>query len=68
MDLLILRGGQRWGFEFKRTEAPSLTPSMRHALNDLRLDRLTVIHAGRHSFPLAKNVEAVPLKLFKGLV
>ena len=28
----------RLGFEFKRTEAPALTPSMRSALQDLKLD------------------------------
>ena len=59
LDLLVVRGGIRVGFEFKRTTSPALTPSMRAALADLRLDRLDVIHAGRHSFPLTDRIRAV---------
>ncbi len=61
LDLLIVRGQSRLGFEFKRTVAPSLTPSMRIALADLRLDSLDVIHAGAETFPLAERVRAVAL-------
>ena len=61
LDLLIVRGRRRRGFEFKDTSAPALTPSMRTAIEDLRLDRLEVIHAGDEAFPLATNVRAVPL-------
>lgn len=59
LDLLVVRGRWRLGFEVKRTTAPALTPSMRSALADLKLDSLTVIHAGRTSFPLGKRVRAV---------
>jgi predicted AAA+ superfamily ATPase len=59
LDLLVVRGSRRLGLEFKRTTAPSLTPSMRSALTDLRLTRLDVIHAGDKTFPLAANVRAV---------
>jgi uncharacterized protein len=62
LDLLILRGRQRLGFEVKRTSSPSLTPSMRAALTDLGLQRLDVIHAGDETFQLAKNVRAVALQ------
>ena len=62
LDLLIVRGNRRWGFEFKRTSAPKLTPSMHIALEDLKLERLDVIYAGEHTFPLAERVRAVPLK------
>ena len=61
LDLLLVRGRTRVGFEFKRTSAPSVTPSMRTALTDLRLQRLYVIHAGSDTFPLAKQILAVPL-------
>jgi hypothetical protein len=33
---------------------------MRRSLADLRLDSLTVFHAGQHSFKLAPRVVAVP--------
>ena len=29
LDLLVVRGRRRWGFEVKRTSAPTITPSMR---------------------------------------
>jgi hypothetical protein len=60
LDLLVVRGRRRIAFEIKRTAAPSITPSMRSAIQDLKLDFLTVVHAGAESFPLAKNVRAVP--------
>ncbi|MCI0692970.1 DUF4143 domain-containing protein [candidate division KSB1 bacterium] len=59
LDLLVIRGQQRLGFEVKRSSAPRLTPSMQSALADLKLHRLDVIHAGEHTFPLEKRVRAV---------
>lgn len=61
LDLLVVRGRRRWGFEVKRTAAPAITRSMRTALADLNLDRLFVIHAGRHSFDMAEKIRAVAL-------
>lgn len=61
LDLLVVRGRKRWGVEVKRTSAPSITPSMRTALEDLKLQRLFVVHAGEHSFDMAKNIRAVAL-------
>lgn len=61
LDLLVVRGRTRLGFEFKRTSAPTVTPSMRTALADLKLQRLDVIHGGRETFPLATRIRAVPL-------
>ncbi len=62
LDLVIVRvGSERRGIEFKRTTAPSLTPSMRTAVADLKLDSLEVVHAGADAFPLARKVRAVPL-------
>jgi predicted AAA+ superfamily ATPase len=59
LDLLIVHGKRRLGFEFKRTDAPRLTPSMRSALETLDLSSLTVVHAGKDSFPLRDSVRAV---------
>lgn len=61
LDLLVVRGKTRLGFEFKRTDAPRITPSMRSALSDLRLGMLYVIHAGEHSFPMGERIRAVPI-------
>jgi predicted AAA+ superfamily ATPase len=62
LDLLIVRGTHRRGFEFKRTVAPRMTQSIRSALRDLDLERLEVIHAGEHTFALAEQVRAVALR------
>jgi hypothetical protein len=59
LDLLIVRGSERIGFEVKRTAAPKVTASIRSAIETLHLDRAVVIHAGQHSFPMADGVDAV---------
>jgi hypothetical protein len=59
LDLLVVRGRRRLGFEVKYTSAPSITPSMRIALADLRLERLDVVHAGEETFPLGERVRAL---------
>ena len=63
LDLLLLKDGRRLGLEMKRTDAPTLTPSMRIALEDLRLERLVVVYPGVRRYPLAERVEAVPISL-----
>jgi len=62
LDLLVVRGSERRGFEMKYTDAPSVTPSMRAALLDLRLDSIDVVHAGKETYPLADRVRAVALE------
>jgi len=61
LDLLAIRGRQRWGFEFKRTVAPKLTKSMRHAITDLGLSKLFIVHAGDMTFQLDRKVTALSL-------
>lgn len=59
LDLLIVRGTERLGFEVKRTSSPKVTASLRSAIETLHLDRAWVVHAGDHSFPLTSDVEAI---------
>ncbi|MFN0052885.1 MAG: ATP-binding protein [Planctomycetales bacterium] len=61
IDLLLFKQGQRLGVECKRIDAPRLTPSMRIALEDLKLDRLIVVYPGERRYPLSDRVEAIPL-------
>ena len=61
LDLLMFKGGQRIGVEFKRADAPRITTSMRIAMCDLRLDALYVVYPGLHRYQLAERIEAVPL-------
>ena len=64
LDLLLFKKGQRIGVECKRADAPVLTPSMRIAMADLRLDHLYVVYPGERAYTLAKKVEVVPLGRF----
>lgn len=61
IDLILLKDGHLLGVECKRMDAPRLTPSMRIALEDLKLERIAVVYPGTRRYPLAERVEAVPL-------
>lgn len=61
LDLLLFKDGRRLGVEVKRADAPVLTPSMRIALEDLRLDQIVVLYPGTRHYALAERVTAVPL-------
>jgi predicted AAA+ superfamily ATPase len=61
LDLLLFKQGKRLGFECKRMDAPTLTPSMRIAMEDLKLNRLIVIYPGERRYPLTDRIEVVPL-------
>ena len=62
LDLLLLRHGRRWGFEFKCTDAPRLTKSMHVVADDLGLAHLWVVYPGDLRYPLATGIAALPLK------
>jgi hypothetical protein len=61
LDLLLLKGGRRFGVEVKRMDAPTLTPSMRIALADLKLEQLTVVYPGSQSYELGPEARVLPL-------
>ncbi|OFW17919.1 MAG: hypothetical protein A3H97_22680 [Acidobacteria bacterium RIFCSPLOWO2_02_FULL_65_29] len=60
LDLLCFHRGRRYGFEIKRADAPTLAPSMRIAMKDLRLHRLNVVYPGVARYRLAERIVAVP--------
>ncbi len=59
LDLLIVDGARRRGFEFKRTTTPRVTSSIRAAMHDLKLTHLDVVHAGSSTFQLARGIRAI---------
>ena len=61
LDLLITRGGAKYGFEFKFAETPATTKSMRVAMADLALKRLFVVYPGTRRFALDDDLVALPL-------
>ncbi len=66
IDLLLRKNGQMVGVECKRTDAPRMTPSIRTALSDLKLDKVIVVYPGDKRFSLSDQVEAMPLKYLAG--
>ena len=61
IDLILRRGGSLYGVECKFADAPRMTPSIRNALADLGLVRVSVVYPGDQRFPLSERVEVVPL-------
>lgn len=68
LDLLLVSGMRRIGFEMKATSTPSSTKSMRIAIEDLKLERLYVVHPGTKSFELDAKIHIVALRDLKTLV
>ena len=66
LDLLLLKGSQKVGVEFKHSSNPKVTQSMRIAANDLQLDRLYVVYPGSYRYTLGEGIEAVPLDALLG--
>ena len=62
LDLLIVQGTKRSAFEFKYSSAPKVTRSMHTALEDLKLDRITIVSPGDGDYPLTENVRVAGLR------
>jgi len=62
LDLLLMRKGRRYGFEFKCTDAPRVSKSMHIALQDLGLERIWVVYPGTDRYPMHDRIEALPLR------
>jgi predicted AAA+ superfamily ATPase len=57
LDLLIFRGGKRLGYEVKYTDRPRLTRSQHLALEQLRLDQLTMVVPGDATYALEDGID-----------
>ena len=66
IDLVFFKGGRMYGIEVKRADAPTLTPSIRTALEDLHMERIAVIYPGEKRYALHKKVEVVPFETIVG--
>ncbi len=62
LDLLVIQGEKRYGYEFKYSASPKITRSMRSALEDLKLDHLTIITPGERSYALNEKVSVSNLQ------
>ncbi|MFC1743305.1 ATP-binding protein [Candidatus Riflebacteria bacterium] len=61
LDLLLTRGGKKYGFECKFSDSPGKTRSMTEVIRDLKLEKLWIIYPGRHRYPIDKKIEILPL-------
>lgn len=61
LDVMFLRGGRRYGVEFKCSDGPVMTRSLHVALADLKLERAWLVHPGTASYPVHEKVTACPL-------
>jgi predicted AAA+ superfamily ATPase len=61
LDLLLLRKGKKYGFEFKCSDAPVLTKSMKIAIEDLKLEHLWVVYPGKERYSLDEKCTSMPL-------
>lgn len=62
LDLLVFKQGRRYGFEIKYADAPTMTKSIRIAMNDLNLYKLFIVYPGNDAYTLDKNIRVIPLK------
>jgi len=61
LDLVIVRGGKRYGFEIKFEDAPRPTTSIFAALDDLQLEKVFLVYSGDRAYPLTDRIELLPL-------
>ena len=66
IDLVFNKGGQMYGIEIKRADAPTITPSMKNALEDLKLKRIAVIYPGKRRYSIHKQINVVPFDKILG--
>lgn len=62
LDLFIPYYGKKLGFEFKYSEAPKITKSMRMALSELSLDHLYIISPLKENYALDHQITVTNLK------
>ncbi|MBN1942605.1 MAG: ATP-binding protein [Phycisphaerae bacterium] len=66
MDLVFNKGGWMYGVEIKRSDAPTMTPSMKSALEVLKLKRIAVIYPGKRRYSVDKKIDVVPFDEIQG--
>lgn len=62
LDLFFMHRGQRYGMEFKYSEAPKVSKSMHTAIVTLNIDHLWIVHPGKHAYPVEEKISVWPLR------
>lgn len=66
IDLVFFKDGRMYGIEVKRADAPTMTPSMRIALEDLKLEQIVVVYPGERRYSVHKKIDVVPFETITG--
>ena len=61
LDMILPFGTHKVGFEFKCTEKPKITKSIRIAMHDLSLKHLYIVYPGKSSFRIEDKITALSL-------
>jgi predicted AAA+ superfamily ATPase len=62
IDLVVIRGTNKIGFEFKFADTVSVSKSMRIAIDDLQLSKIYVITPSGRQYHIAENIEVIGLQ------
>ncbi|MCP4041749.1 MAG: ATP-binding protein [Gammaproteobacteria bacterium] len=62
LDLMLILHGRRYGFEFKVSDAPGSSRSMRIALEDLNLERIWIVYPGMEGYALDDRLSILPAR------
>jgi predicted AAA+ superfamily ATPase len=63
IDLVMSLGEKRFAFEIKYSMSPKPSKGFWTALHDLAIDQAWVVAPVEHSYPLAENVQVIPLEM-----
>jgi uncharacterized protein len=67
LDLLVETGSRLLGFEVKRADAPTMTKSIRSALDDLAPDHVWIVYPGTRRYSIRDSVETLPINDLVGV-
>ncbi|MEW6041978.1 MAG: ATP-binding protein [Elusimicrobiota bacterium] len=62
VDLFWQHDGKNWACEFKFSDAPQMTKSMKSAIENLNLERLWIIYPGDKKYVLHKRIMVLPFR------
>ncbi len=59
LDLFTIQKGKRIGFEIKYSDAPQITKSMLHAIEDLSLEQLFILYPGDKNYTIHEKIQVI---------
>lgn len=68
LDLLVFVRGDRYGFEFKYADAPTITKSLQVAHEDLGLRRVFIVYPGPKSYALSDWCQTIGIRDLRGRI